>query len=77
MVRLSNEDILFFKREGYLVKRKVLDPDLMAQARNRLWEGAPPFHGPLYPGDLGGSHQKGRGMRRYDEPQGRLPMELP
>ena len=42
MVRLSNEDILFFKREGYLIKRKVLNPDLMARARNRLWEGAPP-----------------------------------
>ena len=42
MVRLSKEDILFFKREGYLVKREVLDPDLMARARDRLWDGAPP-----------------------------------
>lgn len=42
MVELSGEDIRFFKREGYLVKRQVLDPDLMARARVRMWESAPP-----------------------------------
>ena len=42
MIRLSNDEIAFFKREGYLIKRNVLDPDLMEQARTRLWEGAPP-----------------------------------
>jgi len=40
--RLTPEEICFFKREGYLVKRGVMDPDLMAQARAFLWEGAPP-----------------------------------
>lgn len=42
MNRLSGEDISFFKREGYLIKRGVLDPDLMARARERKWKGAPP-----------------------------------
>ena len=42
MIRLSKEELMFFKREGYLVKRRVLDADLMARARDRLWEGAAP-----------------------------------
>lgn len=42
MVRLSRDDIRFFQREGYVIKRKVLDPALMARARERLWIGAPP-----------------------------------
>ena len=42
MKRLTEEEIRFFKREGYLAKRGVMDPDLMAQARDYLWEGAPP-----------------------------------
>ncbi|MBI1928378.1 phytanoyl-CoA dioxygenase family protein [Candidatus Poribacteria bacterium] len=42
MLRLSREEILFFKREGYLIKRSVLNPSLMARARERLWENAPP-----------------------------------
>ena len=41
MSRLTEEEIRFFKREGYLAKRGVMDPDLMAQARDYLWEGAP------------------------------------
>ena len=56
MVRLSDEDILFFKREGYLVKRNVLDPELMARARDRLWDGAPPSMDRYAPGYLGGPH---------------------
>ena len=35
------DEIRFFKREGYLIKRRVLDPELMARARERKWEGAP------------------------------------
>ena len=31
----------FFKNEGYLVKRNVLNPELMERARARLWDGAP------------------------------------
>ena len=41
MSTLSKQEILFFKEEGYLVKRDVLDPELMAYARERLWEAAP------------------------------------
>ena len=39
---LTHGEIRFFKREGYLVKRGVLDPELMARARERKWAGAPP-----------------------------------
>ena len=38
---LSEDEIRFFKANGYLIKRGVLDPGLMARARDRLWEGAP------------------------------------
>ena len=38
---LTRDEIRFFKREGYLIKRGVLDPELMARARERKWEGAP------------------------------------
>lgn len=38
---LSNEDIQFFMDQGYLIKRGVLNPDLMAQARESLWANAP------------------------------------
>jgi len=41
MHSLSKEEILFFKTNGYLIKRDVLDPELMARARDKLWEGAP------------------------------------
>lgn len=41
MNRLSTEEISFFKREGYLIKKGVLDPDLMARARERNWAGTP------------------------------------
>ncbi len=39
---LSADDIRFFKRKGYLIKRGVLDHDLMARARDALWEAASP-----------------------------------
>ena len=41
MVELSRDDIAFFKDQGYLIKREVLNPELMERARCRLWEGAP------------------------------------
>lgn len=41
-LRLTSEELGFFKREGYLFKRGVMDPELMAQARDRLWMDAPP-----------------------------------
>lgn len=40
MEQLSPEDIGFFKENGYLIKRGVLDPDLMAEARESLWANA-------------------------------------
>ena len=42
MTRLSPDEIRFFKKNGYLIKRRVMDENLMARARERLWENAPP-----------------------------------
>jgi hypothetical protein len=42
MLKLSDDEIRFFQREGYLIKRGVLEADLMAQARDLLWANAPP-----------------------------------
>ena len=42
MSRLTTEEIQAFKRQGYLIKRGILDPELMARARERKWAGAPP-----------------------------------
>ena len=42
MTKLAPEELNFFKEEGYLIKRKVMDESLMALARERLWENAPP-----------------------------------
>ena len=41
MSPLTADEIRFFKREGYLIKRGVLDPEPMARARERKWAGAP------------------------------------
>ena len=38
---LTTDEMRFFKRNGYLIKRGVLDPALMERARTRLWDGAP------------------------------------
>jgi hypothetical protein len=38
---LSPEEVAFFKEHGYLIKRSILDPALMAQARACMWAGAP------------------------------------
>lgn len=37
MKTLSSEQIDFFRENGYLIVRNVLDSDLMAQARESLW----------------------------------------
>jgi len=42
MSRLTTEEIKIFKRQGYLIKRGILDPKLMARARECKWAGAPP-----------------------------------
>ena len=41
-MKLTTDELHLFKRNGYLIKRKVLDPDLMERARAMLWGGAPP-----------------------------------
>ena len=78
MVRLSNEDILFFKREGYLIKRNVLDSgsdgasegSVVGTVRRPPWNDmiSKTWVGPI---------KTGRRMRRYDECETWLPMELP
>jgi hypothetical protein len=35
-MKLTTEEMRFFKREGYLIKRGVMDPDLMAWARQQI-----------------------------------------
>ena len=42
MSELTRDEISFFKREGYLVKRGAMDPELTARARDRMWAGIPP-----------------------------------
>ena len=42
MVELTPDEIRFFRDEGYVIKRKVMDEGLMAQARERLWDNPPP-----------------------------------
>jgi len=51
-MHLTIDQLRFFKENGYLIVRGVLDPDLMERARTRLWEYAPP-------GDLETSLQPG------------------
>ena len=79
MRRLTQEEISFFKREGYLFKRGVMDPALMARARERKWKGAPPrmkrddpstWFGPFRPDeeDEGPENRRLRYMWKYREP---------
>eukprot|EP01052_Picozoa_sp_SAG31_P022185 SAG31_NODE_1752_length_7351_cov_29.035852_6_plen_181_part_00 len=42
MVRLSTEEVAFFKEYGYLIKRNLLDKDLCRKARDELWKSMPP-----------------------------------
>lgn len=42
MNRLSADELSFFKANGYLIKRNILDPDLMKRAREAMWAAAPP-----------------------------------
>ncbi len=39
---LADEQVDFFRDNGYLVLPKVLDPELMAQTRDAWWDVAPP-----------------------------------
>ena len=38
---LTSEQVDFFRDNGYLILRKVLDPELMAQTRDAWWDVAP------------------------------------
>ena len=79
MVRLTDDDIRFFVREGYLIKQNVMDPDLMARGRERMWSNLPPplergkpetWIGPFdEPVDDGASHRH-QYMWKYREPGG-------
>jgi hypothetical protein len=41
MDRLSSEELCFFKKYGYLIKRKAVDVALCRRAVDRMWETAP------------------------------------
>ena len=80
MNKLTQKEISFFKREGYLFKRGVMDPELMARARKRLWDGAPPrmkrddpstWMGPFRPDeeDEGPGNRRVGYMWKYCEPR--------
>lgn len=47
---LTINEINFFKRNGYVVKRQILDPDLMDQAIKRSWSELPTTFSPNEPG---------------------------
>lgn len=40
-IGLTNEQIAFFKENGYLILKGILDKDLCAKARDRLWASLP------------------------------------
>ena len=44
LAALSTGDIQQFITNGFLVKRKILDPKLCAAARDRLWAGNSSSH---------------------------------
>ena len=39
---LTDDELRQFKREGYLVKRGIIDQEYCARARERLWDDPPP-----------------------------------
>ena len=41
-MRLTEAELVTFREEGFVAKYGVLDPALMAQARDLLWASAPP-----------------------------------
>ena len=41
-MRLTEAELLAFREEGFVIKHNALDPELMAKARDLLWESAPP-----------------------------------
>jgi hypothetical protein len=41
-MRLSEDEVAFFKEYGYLIKQNVLDQDLCARCRDEFWRSLPP-----------------------------------
>ena len=41
MLRLTAEEIAYFKANGYVIKRNVLNPALCSQAQDLLWDALP------------------------------------
>ena len=41
-MRLTEAELVTFREEGFVAKYGVLDPELMARARQLLWDSAPP-----------------------------------
>ena len=41
-MRLTEAELVTFREEGFVIKYNALDPELMARARDLLWESAPP-----------------------------------
>ena len=41
-MRLTEAELVRFREEGFVAKYGVLDPELMARARQLLWDSAPP-----------------------------------
>ena len=40
-IRLSTDELRFFRDNGFLIKRQVLNPELMAKAQDVFWANAP------------------------------------
>lgn len=40
-IRLSNEEMRFFRDNGFLIKRQILKPDLVERAQEAFWLNAP------------------------------------
>ena len=51
-MKLTVDEISFFRENGYLIKRNVLDIALMAEARERLWHFLPEGRSPQKPNSL-------------------------
>lgn len=66
---LSPEEIIFFAENGYLIKRSVLNPDLMAQARECWWAAAPPELNRNDPDTWVGAFKETRWTLKYRDQQ--------
>jgi len=65
---LSTDQLIFFRENGYLVLRDVLNPELMAQARDSWWSAAPPALKRDEPDTWVGAFGESRWTWKYREP---------